>query len=252
MRCASLLALVALAGVARAAEAPADLVLRGGDILTQDPARPHARAVAVRGGVIVALDDVDPLVGPKHARDRAARPRGGSLAHRRARAPRRARLRRRRDRPARLQRRRPACAHAVAWQMYTPQRAGRGVRSDLDPRPRLGPEPLRPTASSPRTPTLDGRRPPGRARARRRPRLVGQRRRRCAAAPSPRATPDPPGGRIVRDARGAPTGIFVDTRMALIDARDPAADGGRDRGGHPARPGRSRSPPASPRCTTWA
>src|SRR4051794_6261030 len=48
-----------------AESAPADLVLRGGDILTQDPAHPHARAVAVRGGVIVAVDDVDKLVGNK-------------------------------------------------------------------------------------------------------------------------------------------------------------------------------------------
>src|ERR1700729_170474 len=51
--------------VAAEPSAPADLVLRGGDILTQDPARPHARAVAVRGGVIVALDDVERSIGPK-------------------------------------------------------------------------------------------------------------------------------------------------------------------------------------------
>ncbi|HWE27130.1 MAG TPA: amidohydrolase, partial [Polyangia bacterium] len=64
MRFASAAALVMLAAVAHAAEAPADLVLRGGDILTQDLAHPHAHAVAARGGVIVALDDVDKLVGP--------------------------------------------------------------------------------------------------------------------------------------------------------------------------------------------
>ncbi len=32
------------------------------------------------------------------------------------------------------------------------------------------------------------------------------------------ATPDPPGGRIVRDASGAPTGVFIDAAMDLIDS----------------------------------
>jgi hypothetical protein len=31
-----------------------------------------------------------------------------------------------------------------------------------------------------------------------------------------RATPDPPGGKIIRDAHGEPTGIFVDNAMALV------------------------------------
>lgn len=50
-----------------AAEAPADLVLRGGEVLTQDPAHTRASAVAARAGVIVAVgsdQEVAPLVGP--------------------------------------------------------------------------------------------------------------------------------------------------------------------------------------------
>src|SRR5438552_1844453 len=39
---------------------PADLILRGGEVVTGDPARPRARAVAVRGGTIAAVgDDAD-------------------------------------------------------------------------------------------------------------------------------------------------------------------------------------------------
>jgi predicted amidohydrolase YtcJ len=53
---------------ARAAAAPeaADLVLRGGRIVTLDPARPEASALAARGGRIVALGsdaEIAPLVG---------------------------------------------------------------------------------------------------------------------------------------------------------------------------------------------
>ena len=37
-----------------------------------------------------------------------------------------------------------------------------------------------------------------------------------------KATADPPGGRIVRDADGQPTGVFVDNAMGLIEAHIPA------------------------------
>ena len=52
--------------LATAAERPADLVLSGGNVLTLDPARPQATAVAVRGGRVVALGsdaEMRPLVG---------------------------------------------------------------------------------------------------------------------------------------------------------------------------------------------
>jgi len=47
--------------------APADLVLRGGNVVTVDAARPHAEAIAVRGFEIVAVGsdrEIDAYVGP--------------------------------------------------------------------------------------------------------------------------------------------------------------------------------------------
>jgi predicted amidohydrolase YtcJ len=41
------------------------------------------------------------------------------------------------------------------------------------------------------------------------------------AAGVTRATPDPEGGRILRDAQGEPTGVFVDAAMSLIDEKVP-------------------------------
>ena len=40
-------------------------------------------------------------------------------------------------------------------------------------------------------------------------------------------TPDPPGGKILRDANGAPTGVFVDAAMELIDSVIPEPDDAR-------------------------
>jgi predicted amidohydrolase YtcJ len=68
LRIAVLAVLAALTAPAWAAEAPADLVLRNGRIVTMDPARPAAHALAARGGRIVALGsdaDVAHLVGPR-------------------------------------------------------------------------------------------------------------------------------------------------------------------------------------------
>ncbi|MBK9034307.1 MAG: amidohydrolase [Myxococcales bacterium] len=44
-----------------------------------------------------------------------------------------------------------------------------------------------------------------------------------ALAEITRATPDPAGGKIIRDAAGEPTGVLVDNAMALIEARAPKA-----------------------------
>jgi predicted amidohydrolase YtcJ len=56
------------ASSARAAEPPADLVLRNGLIVTMDAARPRAEAMAARGATIVAVGswrEVQPYVGPR-------------------------------------------------------------------------------------------------------------------------------------------------------------------------------------------
>ena len=60
------LALV-LVSVAAHAQPPAELVLRNGKIVTVDDARPEARALAARGGVLVAVgsdEEVAPFIGP--------------------------------------------------------------------------------------------------------------------------------------------------------------------------------------------
>lgn len=44
-----------------------------------------------------------------------------------------------------------------------------------------------------------------------------------AAAGVTKATPDPAGGKIVRDASGEPTGVLVDNAVDLVDAKVPAA-----------------------------
>ena len=60
-------AVAALALASAAAAEPADRIIRGGSVVTVDPARPLAEAVAVRGGRIVAVGteaDVLPHQGP--------------------------------------------------------------------------------------------------------------------------------------------------------------------------------------------
>ncbi len=63
-----ILGITLLAGSATAMAQPADLILRGGEIVTLDPARPRVRALAVRDGVIVAAGsdgDMAALAGPR-------------------------------------------------------------------------------------------------------------------------------------------------------------------------------------------
>lgn len=66
--CRAVVAAIALLALASATAAePADRIIRGGSIVTVDPARPAAEAVAIRGGTIVAVGteaDVMTLKGP--------------------------------------------------------------------------------------------------------------------------------------------------------------------------------------------
>jgi predicted amidohydrolase YtcJ len=66
--CRTLVLLAVSATTVAAADAPADLVLTGGTVITLDPARPRARAIAVREGRVVRVGDeadVKALVGPR-------------------------------------------------------------------------------------------------------------------------------------------------------------------------------------------
>ena len=211
MRFASAAVVLAGAALAHAAEAPADLVLRGGDVLTQDPAHPHARAVAVRGGFIVALDQVDKLVGPKtrvielHGRavvpsltDAHAHLSGLGFAA--------AMVDLRGCRSA------DACARAAA--AAKPMRGdwilGRGWDQNRFPDGKF------PTHAAldaiPHPVSLD--RVDGHATW---VNLAALR-----AAHVDRNTKDPAGGKIVRDPHGEPTGVLVDNAMALVDRAIPA------------------------------
>src|SRR6058998_536805 len=58
-------------GTGRPPEMPADLILTNGAVVTLDPARPEARAVAVRGDTIAAVgsdDEIARLAGPSTRR----------------------------------------------------------------------------------------------------------------------------------------------------------------------------------------
>jgi hypothetical protein len=66
-RVSRLTLVLAFVSVAAGGEPPADLVLRDGKIVTVDDNRPEARALAARGGIIVAVgseQEVAPFVGP--------------------------------------------------------------------------------------------------------------------------------------------------------------------------------------------
>jgi predicted amidohydrolase YtcJ len=206
---------VALGAGAHAAEAPADLVLRGGDILTQDPAHPHAHAVAVRAGFIVAAydrdGDVDKLIG-KSTRvielgGRAVVP---SLTD--------------------------AHAHLSGLGFAAAEVDLRGCASaDQCARAAAAGKPTRggwilgrgwdqnrfPDGKFPTHAALDGiahpvslERVDGHA--------IWVNARALRAAGVDRATRDPAGGKILRDERGEPTGVFVDNAMSLVEKAIPA------------------------------
>ena len=212
MRCATLVLLLC-SHLAVAAEPAADLVLRGGAILTGDAARPRAHAVAVRGGVIVAVGDdadVTKLVGAKtRVVELAGRTVVAALTD--------------------------AHAHLVGLGLGASEIDLRGcgsaddcahrVERDFDSgRGRRGQWVLGrgwdqnrfPDATFPTHRALDKIVNPVFVE-----RVDGHAGWANAAAMRlahvDRATEDPPGGRIVRDAAGAPTGVFVDNAKALIE-----------------------------------
>jgi len=203
-------AVLALAASAHAAEVPADLVLRNGYILTQDAAHPHAHSVATRGGFIIALDDVDKLIGPKtrvvdlHGRavvpsltDAHAHLAGLGFAA--AMVDLRA-CTSADDCVARAAGKKPTRGD---WTL------GRGWDQNRFPDAKFPTHvPLDKVAGPAWFERVDGHAGWANAAAMRRAKIT-------------RDTRDPAGGKIVRDDKGEPTGVFVDNAMSLVERAIP-------------------------------
>jgi predicted amidohydrolase YtcJ len=198
---------------------PADLVLVNGTVYTMDPLKPRADAVAVRDGRIAAVgsrDDVMPLVGPAtRVVDLAGRSvspgltdghchlygLGKSLEILALRGLKSAKE------AAALVAKEAAARPAGEWI------EGRGWDQNLWS-PAAFPDRRVLDEAAPRHPValrrIDGH-------------AVWVNGAALAAAGVTRDTPDPPGGKILRDERGEPTGVFVDTAMALVEQKIPDA-----------------------------
>ncbi len=213
-----LLALAACGATAvpRASQ-PADLVLEGGDVRTMDPAHPHATAVAVRGDQIVAVgDDLHAWIGRG---TRVVELHGATVT------------------PGLVD------AHCHLYELGTNLEAVdlRGAASEQEAVARVAAAAKTREASE----WLVGRgwdqnRWPGQqfpahasldAAIADRPVMLERvdghaiwvNARALAAAAITHDTPDPPGGKIVRDARGEPTGVLVDNATDLVWAKLPAS-----------------------------
>jgi predicted amidohydrolase YtcJ len=216
-----ILAAIVLAAAAPDVEAPvpADLVITAPVVITLDAARPRASAVAVRGGRIVAVGsaaDVKPLVGAGTRRidlkEGAVVP-GLGDAH--------------------------LHVESIGDALENIDLVGAATLDEALARVRAGAAALPagdwvrgrgwdqndwPTKAFPTAAALDaatGDRP---AFLRRIDGHAGWANSRALAlAGITEATADPSGGRILRDAEGRPTGVLVDTAMALVAAKIPPA-----------------------------
>ena len=212
-------AAVALAGCAAGgpSEMPADLILTNAAVVTLDPDRPAARAVAVRGDTIAAVggdDEIARLAGPSTRRIDL---RGGMVVpglidahgHVRSLGEELANLDLHGvasvEEVARLVRERDRTLPAGAWI------TGHGWDQNLWPGKRF-PDHRPLTAAAPGRPVwlsrVDGHASWANLKA-------------MEAAGVTRRTPDPSGGRIERDARGEPSGVFVDNAQDLVDKARP-------------------------------
>ncbi|MET0555698.1 MAG: amidohydrolase [Vicinamibacteria bacterium] len=206
-----------LAAPAAAAEKPADLLLTGGAVITLAPARPRATAVAVRDGRIVAVGgdaDVQPFRGP---RTRVVALAGGGVvpgladAHVHVEGIGQAAesldlvgagsLQEALDRVAKGARALPPGEWLI----------GRGWDQNDWPEKRFPTAAELDRAAADRPVLLervDGHASWANTRA-------------LAIAGITAATPDPPGGRILRDASGGPAGVLVDAAQVLAESKVP-------------------------------
>lgn len=212
--------------LAACAAPPADLVLRGGRIRTQDPARPLASALAARDGLLVAVgDDADVagLIGP-HTRvvDLAGRTALPGLFDAHLHLSGLCEASRRVDLLGTTSEA-EVVARVAARAAHTPPGEwvlGRGWDQN-DWERREFPSHAALAAAVPRHPValwrVDGHALLANAAA-------------LELAGVDAATPDPPGGLILRDAAGDPTGVLVDAATALVEAHVPplGADALRD------------------------
>lgn len=218
------LAFVALASCAGGdGRPPADLVLYNGRVLTLDPARPEARATAVQGDTILAVgtdDEVLALAGPRTRRiDLAGRlvlpGLVDSHGHLRSLGEQLAGLDLRGVAgPEEAARRaREAAARLGPGEWVT----GAGWDENLWPGRRL-PDHRPLTAAVPDRPVwllrVDWH-------------TGWANRAALEAAGVTRATPDPPGGRVVRDRSGEPTGLLVGSALDLVGRAQPPPSGER-------------------------
>jgi predicted amidohydrolase YtcJ len=195
-----------------------ELVLRGGAIVTHDAARPRVRALAADGGRIVAVGDDAEMAAHIGARTRVIELAGRTV------------LPALTDGHAHLYClgcalgeldldgcRSPAeCVARVAAAPPGEWLLGRGWDQNRFADARF-PAHAALDAAAPDRPVwlrrIDGHAGWANARA-------------LALAGVTAATPDPPGGRILREASGAPSGVLVDAAMALVDRVVPPPDDG--------------------------
>ncbi len=215
------LAVVAAAGCGTPARSPApraSMVLLGGEVITNDPARPRAQAIAIRGNRLLAVGDdaaVRALIGPD---TRVVELQGrtvtagltdghchlyglGSSSEKVA-------LKGAASEAEAVARVAKAAAARPAGEWIT----GRG----WDQNPWGGAFPTRTSLDA-----ALGDRPAALTRVDGHAVWVNSAA--LARAGITRTTPDPAGGKIVRDARGEATGVLIDMAIALVEAQIPVA-----------------------------
>lgn len=199
-------------------ESGADLILVGGTVLTMDPAAPQAAAVAVKDGRIVAVGADKDVLAWSGPTTRILRVTGGTVT------------------PGLVD----AHAHLLGLGTSLETVSLRGAATEEEAAARAGKsaaalpagewvlgrgwdQNLWPGKKFPTAAVLDkavGGRPAALRRVDGHAVWVSSAA--LAAAGVDRSTQDPPGGKIVRDAEGRPTGVLVDNAMDLIDAKIPA------------------------------